>query len=476
MPDGKYIRCLNCWKLYVSNTNLVDHWNNGQCMHHCIICGQSFHQNIDDLTKHSMDVHGVKPITSFVWPKEDPSEAQPPKPVVAVPSKKVARKKSNAPTTSNAIAHMKGIYPCSICKRRFNSPFSLKMHKVKSHNNRLPNPIAAQLATSSKAIRPKTEPAPNALMHVCPVCDKGFAIQSSLMMHMRYHKRKPVTPSQTAAPKVKQTKLTKWQCKVCAKLFSIESVYKEHLLTHLTKTESDDAPPSIAPVTAIIPQPKPPKKTTMPLLPKQITVRRATISSMPTPQNAMDNARALMPPPPRSSTPMPELLVPMKYSDVLKYHPPITSRPKSVPKTNDDAYVPRLQVKKLVDLQDPNENRRRNSIDSYATPESQPYQQQHNANGSTSTFVIEHHRDRDVGSMNNGYNDSIQSQEELLQMPPPRTYPATHRSYQPNPVHEHQYYDPLPLYSNYSAHMPNTSIPMHEHDHGYYANNFYGNN
>lgn len=465
MPDGKYIRCLNCWKLYVSNTNLVDHWNNGLCMHYCTICGQSFHHNIDDLTAHSIREHGVQPITTIVWPKVElvavpPMKIAPPKAPVVTVSKKVARKNTTVTTAPNAVSQPKIVYPCSLCRKRFNNVASLKMHKVKKHKIRIHKPIAPQAATNTKIIRPKTEPS-IPLSYVCPKCDKGFSMQTSLMMHMRYHNRKPVAPAQTVLTKPQQPKLKQWQCKVCAKLFCIESMYKDHLRTHVTKTDTDDSSRSTAPASNTISQPMP-SKIVMPLLPKQITVRRSTISAMPSAQR--DSASALMPPPPRSATPIPELLVPMKYSEVLKYHSPITSRPK--PLASDDASAPRLQVKKLVDLQDPNENRRRNSIDSTV----QLYSQQ---NGST--YIIEH-RGRDGDDMNNGYINSVQSQREMSQMPPPQAYPPPHRTYHPNTVHQHQYYDPLPAYTNYTIHMPNTTIPMHEHDHGYYANNFYSNN
>lgn len=477
MPDGKYIRCLNCWKLYVSNTNLVDHWNNGLCMHYCTVCGQSFHQNIDDLTAHSVKEHGVQPVTTVAWPKVDRVVASSTKiaspKVAAVPlptSKKVARKKSNATTAPIPVGQPKR-HTCSLCKKRFTNPGNLKMHVIKAHNIRYSNPTASQ---TTKVIRPKTEPTPSDRPHVCPTCDKGFSLESSLMMHMRYHNRKSFdsSASAAAASKTKPAKLNKWQCKVCSKIFSTESTYKEHLRLHVKKTDSDN-PTSQRPQSNVMTtvSQSMSRKTSMPLLPKQLTVRRSTISSMPSTQKSStpqtENASVLMPPPPRSATPMPQLLVPMKYSEVLKYHPPITSLSRSLPNTMEDINAPRLHVKKLVDLQDPNENRRRNSIDSmsqmYTPPE--PYSQQ---NGST--FIIEH-RDQNGESMSNGYNDSTQTQ----QMPPPQAYPLPNRTYHQNTVHQHQYYDPLPSYTNYPVHMPNTTIPMHEHDHGYYANNYYTN-
>lgn len=439
-------------------------------MHYCTICGQSFHQNIDDLTAHSINVHGVQPITALVWPKIDPVVAPsikmaPPKAAVAAPSKKVARKKSTATAVPNPVAVPNSVkyHPCSICKKRFSNPSNMKMHKIRVHSNRIKIPLAPQTPANAKVVRPKTEAGPNGRMHVCPVCDKGFSLESSLKMHMRYHNRKPVSPAVAS-----NTHQPNWQCEVCAKSFTIESLYQEHSRMHLTKPEPEDSLQSPTSPAKIISK----AQITMPQLPKQITVRRST---MPSAQNVVnlqvDNASLLMPPPPRSATPIPELLVPMKYSEVLKYHPPITSRPKPLPRTMDDTNVPRLQVKKLVDLQDPNENRRRNSIDSTSQMHapSRPYPHQNRT-----TFVIEH-RDRDGENISNGYIDSEQSQQEILQMPPPQAYPPMHRSYHQTAVHEHQYYDPLPSYINCTVHMPNTTIPMHEHDHGYYATNFYSN-
>lgn len=435
-------------------------------MHYCTICGQSFHQNIDDLTAHSINVHGVQPITAIVWPKVDPvvvpsiKTAQP----NVVVSKKVARKKLNATVVTNPAVVPNAVVSCPICKKRFTHPANMNRHKNQAHRNRNPNPLARRAPAKAKGSRAKIDLTPNARMHVCPICDKGFPIETSLKKHMKFFKHMPVAPSPTAASKTKQPK---WQCGVCAKSFIVESLYQEHLHTHPMKPEPDDSLHSAAPMASEIPKPKIP----MPQLPKQITVRRST---MPSTQNALnsqqDNESVLMPPPPRSATPIPQL-VPMKYSEVLKYHPPITSRVKPFPRKIDDVNVPRLQVKKLVDLQDPNENRRRNSIDSSSQMHApvQPYAQQNRA-----TFVVER-PDRDGESMDNDYMDSEQSQQEMSQMPPPLAYPPAHRSYHQNTVHEHQYYDPLPSYINCTVHMPNTTIPMHEHDHGYYATNYYSN-
>lgn len=56
----KRIRCLNCSQLHADNKSIVNHWNDGKCLHFCTICGESFHKHIDDIGKHFNEVHGIK--------------------------------------------------------------------------------------------------------------------------------------------------------------------------------------------------------------------------------------------------------------------------------------------------------------------------------------------------------------------------------------------------------------------------------
>lgn len=60
LGSEKCIRCLNCWKLYPNSKSILDHWNNGKCLHYCSICGKSFHHNIKSIRDHFPEEHGIK--------------------------------------------------------------------------------------------------------------------------------------------------------------------------------------------------------------------------------------------------------------------------------------------------------------------------------------------------------------------------------------------------------------------------------
>lgn len=60
MGNNKCFRCLNCWRLYPNSQSILQHWVTGKCIFYCSICGQSFHQNPKLIRDHFPEVHGIK--------------------------------------------------------------------------------------------------------------------------------------------------------------------------------------------------------------------------------------------------------------------------------------------------------------------------------------------------------------------------------------------------------------------------------
>lgn len=56
----QYIRCVNCWMLHKNNKSILEHWNNGDCLFYCTVCGKSFHDSIKDLQPHIEQEHGIQ--------------------------------------------------------------------------------------------------------------------------------------------------------------------------------------------------------------------------------------------------------------------------------------------------------------------------------------------------------------------------------------------------------------------------------
>lgn len=59
VDNEQYIRCVNCWMLHRNNKSILEHWNNGDCMFYCTICGKSFHDSIKDLQPHIEQEHCI---------------------------------------------------------------------------------------------------------------------------------------------------------------------------------------------------------------------------------------------------------------------------------------------------------------------------------------------------------------------------------------------------------------------------------
>lgn len=68
MGNNKCFRCLNCWRLYPNSQSILQHWVTGKCIFYCSICGKSFHQNPKLIRDHFPEVHGIK----FKMPSSGP--------------------------------------------------------------------------------------------------------------------------------------------------------------------------------------------------------------------------------------------------------------------------------------------------------------------------------------------------------------------------------------------------------------------
>lgn len=59
LNDTKCIRCLNCWRIFKDNKEILDHWCNGECEYYCSICGKEFPDSPQMLRDHVAAEHGV---------------------------------------------------------------------------------------------------------------------------------------------------------------------------------------------------------------------------------------------------------------------------------------------------------------------------------------------------------------------------------------------------------------------------------
>lgn len=55
----KCIRCLNCWRVFVDNKSILEHWAMGECDFYCHICSKEFAQAPKMLREHVPAAHGI---------------------------------------------------------------------------------------------------------------------------------------------------------------------------------------------------------------------------------------------------------------------------------------------------------------------------------------------------------------------------------------------------------------------------------
>lgn len=60
MGSQKCFRCLNCWRLHPNSQSILEHWVTGKCLFYCSLCGDSFHTNPKMIRIHFPIVHGIK--------------------------------------------------------------------------------------------------------------------------------------------------------------------------------------------------------------------------------------------------------------------------------------------------------------------------------------------------------------------------------------------------------------------------------
>lgn len=116
IDQDNFIRCVNCAKLHPNNKSILDHWNNGECVFYCWLCGISFHdEKIKDLDSHFQTEHGIKRL--------DPLE------VKRVEAK--VNKTKEQPSVDNA---------CKLCNRIFCNRQALSTHLTMSHERKMSQP------------------------------------------------------------------------------------------------------------------------------------------------------------------------------------------------------------------------------------------------------------------------------------------------------------------------------------------------
>lgn len=154
MGNNKCFRCLNCWRLYPNSQSILQHWVTGKCIFYCSICGQSFHQNPKLIRDHFPEVHGIK----FKMPNSSsapPATAATDSMLLAThPSQRINRAKlkeqlvkgpasasttvsSTVPSRSFTVIKMKppiGRVKCHICSCSFPNMQSRNSH-MRLHKN-----------------------------------------------------------------------------------------------------------------------------------------------------------------------------------------------------------------------------------------------------------------------------------------------------------------------------------------------------
>lgn len=71
MGNQKCFRCLNCWRLHPDSQSILEHWVSGKCLYYCSICNLSFHHNPKLIRSHFPEVHGIR----YKLPEENDSHA-----------------------------------------------------------------------------------------------------------------------------------------------------------------------------------------------------------------------------------------------------------------------------------------------------------------------------------------------------------------------------------------------------------------
>ncbi|XP_046804698.1 uncharacterized protein LOC111681602 isoform X1 [Lucilia cuprina] len=57
--DNKCIRCLNCWRIFKDNKEILQHWSGGECEFYCLVCSKEYPHSPKMLREHVTTVHGI---------------------------------------------------------------------------------------------------------------------------------------------------------------------------------------------------------------------------------------------------------------------------------------------------------------------------------------------------------------------------------------------------------------------------------
>lgn len=151
VPVGteKHFRCLNCWRLHPNSQSILEHWTTGKCLHYCSICGQSFHENPKLIREHFMVAHKIRykvhdAAVTVVAPSKPaapvPSQAMPvPKLVPFNRRPQLQRQSLPVPPASIGKSRVtkvlkSGRVTCEICKCSFPNMHSRNSH-MRLHKN-----------------------------------------------------------------------------------------------------------------------------------------------------------------------------------------------------------------------------------------------------------------------------------------------------------------------------------------------------
>lgn len=114
IDNDNFIRCVNCAELHPNNKSILDHWNNGECIFYCWLCGKSFHdEKIKEMDSHFQTEHGIK--------RCDPLEVK----------RVEAKVNKEQPSAENA---------CKLCNRTFSNRQALSTHLTMTHERKLSLP------------------------------------------------------------------------------------------------------------------------------------------------------------------------------------------------------------------------------------------------------------------------------------------------------------------------------------------------
>ena len=109
-------------------------------------------------------------------------------------------------------------FECKDCGKKFRKGFGYKLHGCKAE----PKPFACNKCNKSfsKIFQLQNHKRQHAKTYKCQECDVGFVTELLLHQHEMTHKR--------------------FACSTCAKVFTVEKDYKEHLKTHVVKKEGEE--------------------------------------------------------------------------------------------------------------------------------------------------------------------------------------------------------------------------------------------